>query len=104
MSAVANKYPRIAAKDAPVECSIKRFCVPIKIFDKCPKCGVAVSRDLGIHGLSYPTLNAVNDISFEHYPDEEDDDAAPCGAHWIVSIRLTLTAALATAEAPCPAR
>lgn len=100
MSGAVKNYPCIKAKNAPIECSIKRFCAPIKIFDKCPKCGVIVSRDLSIRSLSYPTLNAVTDVSFEHYPDEEDDDAAPCGASWVVSVRLTLTATLATAEAP----
>ena len=30
--------------------------------------------------MSHPILNDVSEIAFEHYPDEDNDEVAPCGA------------------------
>jgi hypothetical protein len=86
-------YPRITNKGTPFECQVKAFNAPILISDKCPKCGEIVHKDLNGY-LNYPNINDWNLIVFEHNPDEKDDKAAPCGAHWTVHMRLTLTASL----------
>ncbi len=86
-------WPKVENAGSSFECPVKRFEIPVKVSDKCPGCGAIVVRNLD-GDVSYPRLNDVNEISFEHYPDEDDDEAKPCGAHWTVTVRLTLAATL----------
>lgn len=89
----SETLPRVENEGSSFECPVKRFKIPVKITDKCPKCGAIVFKNLA-DDMSHPILNDVSEIAFEHYPDEDNDEAAPCGARWTVPLRLTLTATL----------
>jgi hypothetical protein len=50
-------------RDDSFELGVKRFYMPgVVVKDKCVKCGGEASLDLGDQYLSYPTVNASNDV------------------------------------------
>ena len=65
----------------PNELPIKRFYLPFRLVDTCPKCSREVVRNFDTDGgyLSYPTVNKPETVSLWC------DD---CGVEWLVAIRL----------------
>jgi hypothetical protein len=61
--------------------AVKRFYLPFRLVDTCPKCSRTVERNFDTDGgyLSYPVLNKPETVSLWC------DD---CGVGWLVALRL----------------
>lgn len=72
-------------KKDPLEIEAKRINLPVKITSKCPECGTPVTVDFSSEDcyLSYITLNAEEEIVFQHDTECESDidDEAGLGYH-----------------------
>lgn len=77
---------RITSTNEPFEVDEKRMYLPgTKIAGECPACDEPFEKDFADEYLSYPTMNAVNDVSFY---------CAKCDHNWTVRLGLELTVTL----------
>ncbi len=66
------------------ELPIKRFCFPLVITTKCPKCGTECERDFSDQYLSYP--DPKHDKELDWYCDDGDE----CYHEWTTPMKLEI--------------
>lgn len=78
----------------------KRQYAPAVVVSRCPRCSVAVERDLSYaHYLSHPVIGERAPVYFIHFCDGEDADPV----EWQVDVVVSMAVALAPVETAEPA-